>query len=173
MTYDLGFLVVRLILGLAIAAHGAQKLFGWFGGYGIKGTGGFFESLGFRPGTFFATASGLSESLGGLLIVFGLFGPVGPMLVIATMVVAIFSVHIKNGFWQSANGYELTTMYIAASIAVAFAPLSPASLDAVLGLVALHQAAIIWAALGLGVLGGLANLMMRRPAPSSVVEPAG
>ena len=170
---DIGLLILRLVVGLGLAAHGAQKLFGWFGGYGIKGTGGFFETLGFRPGTFFATASGLSETLGGLLMVFGLFGPVGPMLVIATMVVAIFSVHIKNGFWQASNGYELNSLYIAASIAIAFAPVSSLSLDGALGLLSLHQAAIIWAVLGLGVLGGLANLMMRRPAPSSVVETAG
>lgn len=166
MTYDLGFLLVRFIVGLAIAAHGAQKLFGWFGGYGIKGTGRFFQSLGFRPGTLFATASGLSETLGGLLIVFGLFGPAGPMLVIATMVVAIFSVHIKNGFWQASNGYELNTLYIAGSIAIAFAPLSAYSLDGMLGLSALHQGVLIWAALGLGVLGGLANLLLRRPEPA-------
>jgi putative oxidoreductase len=166
MTSDLAFLLVRLLVGLAIAAHGAQKLFGWFAGYGIKGTGGFFETMGFRPGTFFATAAGLSETFGGVLMVFGLLGPVGPMLVIATMIVAIFSVHIKNGFWQASNGYELNTLYIAGSIAIAFAPLSAYSLDGALGLTSLHQTAIIWAALGLGVLGGLANLLLRRPAPA-------
>jgi len=165
MTADLGFLLVRLIVGLAIAAHGAQKLFGWGG---IKGTGGFMESLGFRPGTLFATASGLSEALGGVLIVLGLGGPIGSMLVIATMIVAIFSVHLKNGFWATNTGYELNALYIAAAIAIAFAPLSALSLDSVLGVSALHQPAIIWAALGLGVLGGLANLALRRAAPSEV-----
>ena len=162
MTYDLGILLLRLILGVAIAAHGAQKLFGWFGGYGIKGTGGFFETLGFRPGALFATASGLSEFIGGALIALGLLGPIGPMLVIATMVVAIFSVHIKNGFFQSANGYELNLMYIASSLAVAIASPGSFSLDAYVGLSALHQPAIIWSALALGVIGGFANLALRR-----------
>ena len=172
MTPDLGFVLVRLILGLAIAAHGSQKLFAWFGGYGLKGTGGFFEGLGFRPGTLFAAASGVSEMLGGLLIVFGLGGPVGSMLVVATMIVAIFSVHAKNGFFQANGGYELNALYIAASIAVAFAPLSSFSLDSIFGLGALHQPAVIWAALALALIGGFANLALRRPA-SSVVEAAG
>lgn len=163
MTTDLGFLLVRLIVGLATAAHGAQKLFGWYGGHGIQGTGGFFGSLGFRPGAPFAVASGISEGLGGLLIVIGFGGPLGPMLVIATMIVAIFSVHIKNGFWQANTGYELNLMYIAGSIAVAFAPISALSLDGAIGLGALHQPAIIWGALSLGLLGGVANLALRRP----------
>lgn len=172
MTYELGFFLVRLLVGLAIAAHGAQKLFGWFGGYGIKGTGGFFETLGFRPGTLFATASGLSEFAGGLLIVLGLLGPVGPALVIATMVVAIFSVHLKNGFFASSNGYELNIMYITASIAVAFAPLGALSLDSALGLGVLHQASIVWIALALGALGGIANLALRKTAPQDATATA-
>ncbi|HEY8370791.1 MAG TPA: DoxX family membrane protein, partial [Thermodesulfobacteriota bacterium] len=62
---DAALLIARLILGLGLAAHGAQKLFGWFGGYGIKGTGGFMETLGFRPGALFAVAAGLGEVGGG------------------------------------------------------------------------------------------------------------
>ncbi|MFN2527274.1 MAG: DoxX family protein [Candidatus Baltobacteraceae bacterium] len=172
MNTDLGFLLVRLIVGLAIAAHGAQKLFGLFGGHGIKGTAGFMESLGFRPGTLFAVASGASETLGGLLIILGLGGPLGSLLVIATMIVAIFSVHLKNGFWAANTGYELNSLYIAASIAIAFAPLSALSLDGVLGLTLLHQPTVIWSGLGLGLLGGLANLALRRAVPS-VVQAAG
>ena len=167
MSYDLAILLVRIILGLAIAAHGAQKLFGWFGGYGIKGTGGWFESMGYRPGTFFATASGLSETLGGILIFLGLLGPAGPMLVIATMLVAIFSVHYKNGFWQSNNGWELNSMYIAASIAVAFAAPGAYAVDTYApSLLALHTAAYAWIAVGLAIVGAFGNLMMRRPVPA-------
>ena len=73
-----GLLVARMVLGLLIAAHGAQKLFGWFGGYGLAGTGGFFEQLGFRPGRFFAATAGTTEVVGGLLVAFGLLGPIGP-----------------------------------------------------------------------------------------------
>lgn len=167
MTYDLGILLVRILLGAAIAAHGAQKLFGWFGGYGIKGTGGWFESLGFRPGAFFATASGLSEFGGGLLILLGLLGPAGPMLVIATMLVAILSVHIKNGFFAANNGYELNTMYIAAAIAVAFAAPGVYAIDTYSpALLTLHEPAIVWSAIGLAILGALGNLALRKPVPA-------
>ena len=77
---DAGLVVARVVLGLLMASHGAQKLFGWFGGYGIAGTGGFLESLGFRPGRLFARTAGLGEFGGGLLVALGLFGPVGPAL---------------------------------------------------------------------------------------------
>src|ERR1044072_3276783 len=89
LMFDLGLLVARVVLGLLMAAHGAQKLFGWFGGYGIAGTGGFMESLGFRPGRFFAAAAGTTEFAGGLLVALGLLGPLGPAMIISTMIVAI------------------------------------------------------------------------------------
>ena len=101
---DTGILIIRALFGLAIAGHGAQKLFGWFGGYGIKGTGGFFESLGFRPGAVFATAAGLSEMGGGLLITVGLLTPFGAAAVLSAMLVAMISVHLKNGFFAAGNG---------------------------------------------------------------------
>ena len=84
---DSGLLIIRVFFGLAMAGHGAQKLFGWFGGYGIKQTGGFFESLGFRPGAAFATAAGLSEMGGGLLVTVGLFTPFGAAAVLSAMLV--------------------------------------------------------------------------------------
>ena len=93
---DVGLLLVRLVFGLAFAAHGAQKLFGWFGGYGLAGTGGFMESLGFRPGKTFATAAGLSEFSGGLLLALGFLGPIGPALVLSVMVVAVITVHANK-----------------------------------------------------------------------------
>ena len=80
---DAGLLVARTVFGLVMAAHGSQKLFGWFGGYGLAGTGGFFESLGFRPGRFFAALAGSGELFGGLLLALGFLGPVGPALVLS------------------------------------------------------------------------------------------
>ena len=80
--------VLRLATGLILMPHGAQKLFGWFGGYGLAGTAGFFEQLGFRPGRAFAAAAGASEFGGGLLVALGLLGPVGPALVVSVMIVA-------------------------------------------------------------------------------------
>src|SRR2546422_3738371 len=86
---DAVLLIARLIIGLGLAAHGMQKLLGWFSGYGLKGTAGFFESIGFRPGVLFALAAGLGEVAGGLLTAAGLFGPIGPRLIIHVLVVGI------------------------------------------------------------------------------------
>src|SRR5215217_1960137 len=103
---SIGLLLLRLVVGFAMAAHGAQKLFGWFGGYGIAGTGGFFESLGFRPGRLLAIAAGLGETIGGVLLAAGLLGPVGPALMLSVMIVAS-SLHWGNGLLASSNGIEL------------------------------------------------------------------
>jgi putative oxidoreductase len=160
---DIALLIVRLIVGFAIAAHGAQKLFGWFGGYGLAGTGGFFEQLGWRPGRLFALGAGLGEFGGGVLTLLGLGGPIGPALIVMVMVAAIFSVHISKGFWAQNGGYELPLTYIALALALAFAGFA-ISLDRALGLVVLGGVAQIWTTLALGaVLGGL-NLFARRPA---------
>jgi len=163
----LPLLIVRLI-GLGFAAHGTQKLFGWFGGYGLAGTGGFFASLGFRPGPFFAAAAGFGELVGGLLIALGLGGPIGPMLVIATMLVAILAVHLPNGFFASNNGYELPLVYLAWAFGLAFTGFGAFSLDSALGLGAVWTPAIAWIAVGLGIIGSLANVALRRkPAPAT------
>src|SRR5256885_4447745 len=88
---DAALLIARLIIGLGLAAHGTQKLLGWFGGYGLKGTAGFFESIGFRPGVLFALAAGLGEVAGGLLTAAGVFGPLGPPLIITRIGLGILS----------------------------------------------------------------------------------
>src|SRR5438132_12082664 len=102
-----GLALLRVVLGLMMAAHGAQKLFGWFGGYGLAAVSGYFESLGFRPGRFFATAASLAEFGGGLLVALGLFGPIGPALVLSVMIVAAVSVHWSSGLFATSNGLEL------------------------------------------------------------------
>ena len=160
----LAILVARLLLGGALFAHGAQKLFGWYGGYGIKGTGGFMETLGFRPGALFAAAAGLGEVGGGLLTALGLGGPIGPALIIMVMLVAIFSVHFKNGFWQAANGFELNTMNIAGALALAFAGPGPYSLDAVFGIDGVWSDASRWLVIAFAVVFALGNLAVRRTA---------
>src|SRR5437870_12335928 len=120
MSVDVGILVIRVLFGVAIAAHGAQKVFGWFGGYGLKRTGGFFETLGFRPGVGFAAAAGLSEVGGGVLLTLGLFTPFGAAAVLTAMIVAIVSVHLKNGFFAMSNGIELPFLYAASALGLAF-----------------------------------------------------
>src|SRR6185436_17874047 len=96
---DAGLLIARLIVGLGLAAHGAQKLFGWFGGHGLAGTGGFFESMGFRPGKLFALMSGLAEFGGGLLFALGFFTPLIAAVIISNFIVAIVSAHLAKGFF--------------------------------------------------------------------------
>src|SRR5690242_8578993 len=96
---DLALFVLRVVVGLLLAGHGAQKLWGAFGGHGLAGTGAFFESIGMRPGRFNAQVAGTSEFLGGLLLALGLLTPLGATLIISVMTVAIITVHGKNGPW--------------------------------------------------------------------------
>ena len=162
-----GLLVLRLVAGLVMAAHGTQKLFGWLGGYGIAGTGHFFEGLGFRPGTLFATAAGVSELAGGLLLAAGFLGPVGAVMVLATMIVAIVTVHWSKGLFATSNGVELPLIYAAVAVALIFTGPGAYSLDAALGLTSLWTLGVAWAALVAGVAGALVNLGLRH---SAVVE---
>ena len=157
---DAGLLLARMVVGLVMAAHGAQKTFGWFGGYGLAGTGGFFESLGFRPGRLFAGAAGFTEVAGGLLLALGLLGPLGPALIISVMIVAIATVHWQHGLFATNNGYELPLLNIAAVAAVALIGNGAYSLDALLGLS--WSSGVVWSVLALAVVGGFANLAVRR-----------
>jgi putative oxidoreductase len=156
-----GLLVGRLVVGLGIAAHGAQKLFGWFGGHGIAGTAGYFESLGYRPGRFFATAAALGEVVSGLLVALGLFGPVGPALLLAVMIVAMMQ-HWQNGFFATNDGVELPLLYASAGVALAFTGPGIYSLDEALGLGELWDPSVESIALAVAVLGALATLAVRR-----------
>src|SRR5437870_13094931 len=90
---SIGLLIARVVIGLIMAAHGTQKLFGWFGGYGLSKTGEFFVGLGFRPGKTFAAAASLAEVTSGLLVALGFLGPIGPALMISVMIVAMMTVH--------------------------------------------------------------------------------
>jgi putative oxidoreductase len=161
-TASAGLLVGRAILGGLMAAHGSQKLLGWFGGYGLAGTGGFFESLGFRPGRLFAGAAAVSEVAGGLLIALGLLGPVGPALVLSVMIVAAVTVHLKQGLFASNNGIEVPLLYGAGAVALALTGYGAFSLDAALGLSGLWTSALVWTVLGLGAIGGFGMLVVRK-----------
>jgi putative oxidoreductase len=166
-TASAGLLVARLVLGLLLVGHGAQKLFGWFGGYGLAGTGGFFESIGFRPGRAFAAAASLAEIAGGLLVALGFLGPVGPALMISVMIVAAISVHWAHGLFAATNGIEVPLLYATGALALALTGYGAYSLDALLGLQSLWTPSVAWVAIGLGVVGGIANLLARRPAAAA------
>jgi putative oxidoreductase len=117
---DIALFAVRLVVGLLFVGHGTQKLFGWFGGYGIKGTGGWLESIGVKPGAFFATVAGLSELIGGLLLVLGFGLPIAAVLLGSAMLVAIVKVTGVNGLWITANGYEYNLVLLVLVVALAF-----------------------------------------------------
>jgi len=155
-------LLARVVLGTLIAAHGSRKLFGWFGGYGLAGTGGFFEGLGFRPGRTFAAAAGAAEFTAGILILLGLLGPIGPALMLSVMVVAAVSVHLKNGLFATGNGIEVPLLYATGAVTLALTGPGAYSMDAGLGLDSLWTPALRWAALAAGVVGAAVNLGARR-----------
>jgi putative oxidoreductase len=157
-----GLLIARVALGLAFAAHGSQKALGWFGGPGLAGASGVFEKLGFRPSRLFAAMAGFGEMLAGVLIAIGLFGAIGPMIVIATMTVAVVAVHWKNGFFAAKNGYELAFLYATGAVAIAFGGYGSLSLDTAFGWTALSRPAIVWALLALGFAAGAGALALRR-----------
>src|SRR5437764_14776258 len=96
---NLGLFILRLVIGLLFVGHGAQKLFGAFGGHGLKGTAGFFEQIGLKPGHIHATSAGILEFGGGLLIALGLFTPIGSAALIAVMAAALVTVHWVKGAW--------------------------------------------------------------------------
>jgi putative oxidoreductase len=159
---DQGLLLARLVLGLLMAGHGAQKAFGWFGGHGLAGVAGFFESLGFRPGRPFAIAAAYGELVSGLLITLGLLGPIGPAIMLSVMIVAAVSVHWRNGLFVTSNGIEVPLIYAALAISLALTGPGSLSLDAALGLTSLWTPLVTVGALIVAVAGGVANLAMRR-----------
>ncbi|WP_110929652.1 DoxX family protein [Bacillus massiliglaciei] len=126
----LGIFIIRLIVGLYYAAHGAQKAFGWFGGGGPAGTGAFFEQIGIKPGKQMALLAGLGEFIGGVLFILGFLTPLASILIIIPMIVAIKTVHGKNGLFADKGGIEYCVVLIALALGIALAGPGSISLDA-------------------------------------------
>jgi putative oxidoreductase len=124
-----GLTLMRIIAGLSFAAHGSQKLFGWFGGYGLVGVGQWMESIGLAPGYLMALLAGSAEFFGGLALVIGLLVRPAAAVLAVTMLVAIVTVHLSNGFFMSNNGYEFALALMAISLAVLVEGAGKLSLD--------------------------------------------
>tara|TARA_R110001592_G_scaffold61017_1_gene185822 strand:- start:4599 stop:5042 length:444 start_codon:yes stop_codon:yes gene_type:complete len=122
-------LVLRLSAGVIFAAHGAQKLFGWFGGYGLEGTAGWMASIGLEPGYVLALMAGSAEFFGGLFLILGLLVRPSAIVLALTMVVAIVTVHLEHGLFMSNNGYEFALALLAISVGLAIRGAGSISLD--------------------------------------------
>jgi len=115
-----GSLALRVPIGIIFTAHGAQKLFGWFGGHGLEGTAGWMESIGLAPGMLMAFLAGAGEFFGGVLLILGLLTRPAALVTAFTMLVAIFAVHFEHGLFLANNGYEFGLALLAASVALFF-----------------------------------------------------
>ncbi|WP_395505659.1 DoxX family protein [Ectopseudomonas hydrolytica] len=124
-----GITILRIVAGITFAAHGAQKLFGWFGGYGLDGVAQWMESIGLTPGYLMALGAGSAEFFGGVALIIGLLVRPAAVVLAVTMLVAIFTVHFANGFFMSNNGYEFALALLAISVALVFEGAGELSVD--------------------------------------------
>jgi len=124
-----GAFALRIPVGIIFAAHGAQKLFGWFGGYGLEGTGQFFGSVGLNPGYLMALLAGAAEFFGGLALILGLLVRPAAAALAFAMLVAIFAVHFSKGFFMAQGGYEYALALFAASLSLLFSGAGRFSVD--------------------------------------------
>ena len=167
--FNLGLLVLRLVLGLTFVGHGGQKLFGWFGGPGLKGTMAMTGRLGMRPVWFWGLLAALSEFGGGVLLAFGLLSPLGSLGIIAAMLVAITQVHWVKGFWNTKGGFEFPLVNLAAALALALTGPGVYSLDAVLR-ISLPEPAVLLTGLVLVILSFFIEQISRSRQPAQPAE---
>ena len=168
---DLALLVLRLVVGMLFVGHGAQKLFGVFGGGGLEGTAGMFDNIGLQPGWLHARAAGTAEFLGGALIALGLFTPFAAAALIGVMTTAVITVHARNGIWNTNQGYEFNVVLSAAVFALAGIGAGAWSLDNAFGF---DLNGVIWAvsALAVGIIGGVGSVILGRISARHEPHPA-
>jgi putative oxidoreductase len=171
MMTAIGLLILRLGIGLILAAHGAQKLFGAWGGPGMAGWTQSVQRLRIRPAQPWAWVAALSEFGGGLLLALGLLSPLGSLAIIGAMLVAIATVHLANGFWNGKRGYEFNLSLVVAAAALAFTGPGAYSLDAALGIHLPEPVTLIVGTVAL-VVGVSATLLSRSPQPDSQAQTA-
>jgi putative oxidoreductase len=161
--YDVGLLVLRLAVGLSLAAHGTQKLFGWFGGRGIQGFGDFLSSAGYPAGTAFAVVTGLCETLGGLSLALGLFTPLAAAVIIGTMLNALavgWTGFTAKGIFGP-EGIELPLLFLLVSAALAFSGPGAYAVDPYLPGLRGHRLRYGVGAVVLGIVVGVVMLVIR------------
>jgi putative oxidoreductase len=166
ISLSLGLLILRLVVGLMVAAHGAQKLFGWFGGPGFGGTVQMQERMGLKPAQLWASLVILGEFGGGLSLALGLLTPLGTAGIFGAMLMAIAKAHWKNGFWNSKRGLEFPLSLLAAAVAIGLGGPGSYALDALFGITLptpLLFCALALAALLIDVIG---LIISRAPAPA-------
>jgi putative oxidoreductase len=168
MLTSLGLLILRVVVGLILAAHGAQKLFGWWGGSGMAGWVQVVTKLRIRPATPWAWVAALAEFGGGLLFALGLLSPLGSLAIAGAMLVAVAAVHWANGFWNGKRGYEFNLALLASVAAVALTGPGTYSLDQAFGIHLPEPLTVIVGTIGV-VVGVVATLASRRP--SAEVQP--
>jgi len=132
-TVNVGLLILRVVVGLLFAGHGAQKLFGWFGGRGMAGHTGILERLGMSPAPVWAWINALAEFLGGLGLLFGLLTPLAAVALLGSMIVAIAKVHWSKGVWNTNGGFEYPVTLAAVAFVVGLTGPGFYSLDRILG----------------------------------------
>ena len=169
MAVHIGLLLIRAIVGLTMAGHAAQKLFGWFDGSGVQLTADAFEDMGYRPGKVMAILAGLGEA-GGVLVVLGLLTPVGAAAGIGVKLNDILGVHLPNGFWNRKDGFEYPLTVTLVLAGISFTGPGRFSVDATLGW---HQSGPIWGilAMGAGVAATIGVLVMRALAHRAAEDP--
>jgi len=168
---DIGLLVLRLVVGLTMSAHGAQKAFGWWKGSGWAGWRDVMVRMGFRPATVWGVIGIAAELVGGLLLAIGFLTPLGAMALIGQSVVIIIQAHWSRGFWGRDGGFEFPLSLAAGVIAIVGTGAGALSLDALLGISWPVELRLALAALG--VVGGLAGIAIARmfPAPKPPETP--
>jgi putative oxidoreductase len=167
---DLGLLILRVVVGLLIASHGAMKLFGTFGGPGLHGTTGWLHSAGFRPARLWALMGSAAEFVGGLLFALGFLNPLGSVAIAAPMLIAITKVHWPK-VWSTEGGYEYPLVMLAVAVAVGIAGPGAFSLDAWLGVLVPPAVALV--VIVLAALGYLVGMVTSAAKPSAASPKAG
>jgi putative oxidoreductase len=170
MLTALGLLILRLVIGLTLAAHGAQKLFGWWGGSGMAGWVQAVTKLRIRPAAPWAWVAALSEFGGGLLLAFGLLSPLGSLAIAGAMLVAIATVHWPNGFWNGKRGYEFNLSLLASVAALALIGPGTYSLDHAIGIRLPEPLIVIVGTVAL-IAGVVATLASRSPKVETEAKP--